>query len=685
MQVSFVIPAFNQLAFTQACLASLKSTLPPLAHEIILIDDGSTDGTRDFLRELPPPFVVLLNERNLGYAASNNRAARAAQGEFLALLNNDLVLQPGWLEPMLAAFSRSPRAGIVGNIQLDAESGEVDHTGIVYRDGGYPVHHREPLEAARARGDYAAFPGGVTAACCLVRREWFLRRGGFDEGYKNGFEDTDLCLRAREDGFLNLTATASVVHHHISRSPGRATHEYRNADRFLARWGPRTAALEREWTLAEARRHHAQRARRFFQPLLRRAGFGPSALRRQHRAALLAERRARELASRPVRVGIDLLRLGPGGAHGGIKPFLYAILAEIGRQRGALLNFAVFAEASLREELTSVLRPGDFVLEPAQNHYAVLQREPTGWRSSGRFAAGPTVAADAKIDVLYAPFGISPFMRSDLPCVSFIVDLLHRELPAALPIEEVNARHEAFERIARTATFIQCNSSYVVAGLVKHYPVHPARCFHVYNAVQNRLPLPSDPVPVPGLPEGPFFLYPANSWPHKNHETLLVAYRLYMQGAGTRAWPLVFTGHPDARMKLLEETANGLDLRDRVHFLGHLDPLPFATVWSRAGALVFPSLNEGFGIPLLEAMRFGVPILASNATSLPEVGADACLYVDGANPRAIADALRRLAIREGLRSDLVARGRARLNVFSLELEAGRLAHYLDSAARRQTP
>jgi glycosyltransferase involved in cell wall biosynthesis len=187
------------------------------------------------------------------------------------------------------------------------------------------------------------------------------------------------------------------------------------------------------------------------------------------------------------------------------------------------------------------------------------------------------------------------------------------------------------------------------------------------------------------MPEGPFFFYPANFWPHKNHETLLVAYRQYAHAAGSRAWPLIFTGQPDARMKLLEEMRDGLGLRSSVTFLGHLDDAAFAALWSRAGALVFLSLHEGFGIPLLEAMRFGVPILAANTTALPEVAGDAGLLVDPTDPRLIADALRRLAIREGLRDDLVTRGRVRLGAFSLELEAGRLAHFLDCAARKLTP
>jgi GT2 family glycosyltransferase/glycosyltransferase involved in cell wall biosynthesis len=686
VQVSFIIPVFNQLAFTQACLASLKATLPSsLVHEIILVDDASTDNSRDFLRELPPPHVVLLNERNLGYAASNNRAARIAQGEFIALLNNDLVLQPGWFEPMLAAFSQHPRAGLVGNIQLAADTGAVDHVGVVFRDGGYPVHLREPLALAQARGPYAEFPG-VTAACCMVRREWFLRVGGFDETYRNGFEDNDLALRAREDGFVNLVATQSVVRHHISRSPGRATHEYRNADRFLSRWGPRAEALEKEWAVTDARSRSAAAARRYFSPFLRRIGFGPTAVRRQHQAALNTERSAQLNATKPIRIGVDLLRMAPGGANGGVKPLVYSFLAEIGRQRGAAFNFAVFADPNLREELAPLLRPGDFLLEPTGDHLSISRRDASEWRSVGRISTSTDVAAHAQLDVLYAPFGVSRFMQPAVPSVSLIVDLLHRDLPAALPIEEVNFRHDWFTRATTEATYLQCISRHVVSRLGKHYGVHPARCFHTYIPAQNRLP-PTKPESVPpaGTPEGPFFFYPANFWPHKNHETLLVAYRQYAHAAGSRAWPLVFTGQPDARMKLLEELRGGLGLGSSVIFMGHLDDASFAAVWARAGALVFPSLHEGFGIPLLEAMRFGVPILTANTTSLPEVAGDACVFVDPTDPRLIADALRRLAIREGLREDLVTRGRVRLGAFSLQLEAGRLAHFLECAAKRKTP
>ena len=239
MQVSFIIPLYNCLPLTQAMLASLQATLPAgLAHEIILVDDGSTDGTREWLQTLSePPFRVLLNERNLGYAIANNRAAALARGEFLVLLNSDLVLQPGWFEPMLAAHhSLGPRAGPIGNVQRHATTGLVDHAGIFVTRTGKPEHVRAlppppfawltPVREVRA----------VTGACLLIARDLWRQLGGFDEGFVNGGEDIDLCFRARAAGRINAVALRSVIRHHVSASPGRKLRDEENSRRLVRRW-----------------------------------------------------------------------------------------------------------------------------------------------------------------------------------------------------------------------------------------------------------------------------------------------------------------------------------------------------------------------------------------------------------------------------------------------------------------
>ena len=250
MKVSFIIPLYNCLPLTQAMLASLRETLPPgLDCEIIFVDDGSTDGTRAWLKNLPAPCRTILHESNLGFAAACNRGAAAAAGEYLFFLNNDLVLQHRWLEPMLAAFARRPAAGLVGNVQVNAATGAVDHAGIFFNYKGKPEH-----ETARPFGHrvlpFAACRevAALTGACFAIRRPVWQQLGGFDEGFVNGSEDIDLCLRARALGLTHYVALHSVVRHHISASIGRKLRDEQNTYRLVLRWREPIAQLAaRDW------------------------------------------------------------------------------------------------------------------------------------------------------------------------------------------------------------------------------------------------------------------------------------------------------------------------------------------------------------------------------------------------------------------------------------------------------
>ncbi len=233
MRVSFIIPLYNCLPLSQAMLASLQATLPAkLDHEIILIDDVSTDNTREWLSTLTHPALrVLLNDRNLGYAATNNRAVSAATGTILVLLNNDLVLTPGWLEPMLAVHSSLPKPGAIGNIQRNATTGAIDHAGIYVTVKGKPEH-----DVTLPRSGDSKISPAVTGACLLIARDLWQQLGGFDEQFHNGAEDIDLCFRARKAGFTNAVALRSIIHHHVSSSPGRKENDEHNAYRFTLRW-----------------------------------------------------------------------------------------------------------------------------------------------------------------------------------------------------------------------------------------------------------------------------------------------------------------------------------------------------------------------------------------------------------------------------------------------------------------
>ncbi len=203
MKISFIVPLYNCLPLTQAMLASLRATVPSaLEHEVVFVDDGSTDGTREWLKGLPAPCRAVLNEKNLGFAGACNRGAAAARGEFLFFLNNDLILLPGWLEPMLAVFAAHADAGLVGNVQRNAATGAVDHAGLVFNAKGKPEHlTRRSLAAVRP-------VVAVTGACVAIRAATWRKLGGFDEGFINGCEDVDLGLRALESGLQKLRRPA---------------------------------------------------------------------------------------------------------------------------------------------------------------------------------------------------------------------------------------------------------------------------------------------------------------------------------------------------------------------------------------------------------------------------------------------------------------------------------------------
>lgn len=247
MQASFVIPLFNCLEHTRECWRTLRATLPAdLAHEIIFVDDGSTDGTREWLATLTPPCRAELNATNLGFAGACNRGAALARGELLFFLNNDLVLLPGWFEPLRELLAR-PDAGLVGNVQLNARTGALDHTGVCFDGKGKPTHERTRPLLARLRG-WRDVPA-TTGACCALRKTTWDRLGGFDEAFRNGGEDIDLCLRARAAELANRVSLRSVVRHHISASLGRKLRDEHNSRRLAIRWRADIARLAaRTWS-----------------------------------------------------------------------------------------------------------------------------------------------------------------------------------------------------------------------------------------------------------------------------------------------------------------------------------------------------------------------------------------------------------------------------------------------------
>ena len=241
MLVSFVIPLFNCLSLTRECVATLQKSLPAeLEYEIILVDDGSTDGTREWLSTLSGKFRIILNDSNLGYAKSNNRAAQMAQGSYLCLINNDLVFPSKWWQPLISLHQKlDKKAGAIGNIQRRVADRGIDHSGIVINAKGKPEHDQNWYPWPHQQRVVPA----VTGACLLIERNTFLADGGFDESFLNGGEDVDLCFRLSAKGLINAVALRSTILHHVSASPGRKRRDESNSYLLASKWRSQLTAL----------------------------------------------------------------------------------------------------------------------------------------------------------------------------------------------------------------------------------------------------------------------------------------------------------------------------------------------------------------------------------------------------------------------------------------------------------
>jgi glycosyltransferase involved in cell wall biosynthesis len=190
----------------------------------------------------------------------------------------------------------------------------------------------------------------------------------------------------------------------------------------------------------------------------------------------------------------------------------------------------------------------------------------------------------------------------------------------------------------------------------------------IYNAIDERFLGPADTTRMDLVRQRyqldhPFVLYVGNIKPHKNVDRLIDAF-----GRARRSGPddlkLIIIGDELSKYPVLRQAVHRHKLDKHVRFLGFQPHDTLAAFYRLARAFVFPSLYEGFGLPPLEAMACGTPVVTSNVSSLPEIAGGAALLVDPYDAEAIADGIRRAVNDDALRADLSARGRARARAFS---------------------
>jgi GT2 family glycosyltransferase/glycosyltransferase involved in cell wall biosynthesis len=264
-RVSIVIPVYNKIAYTSACLRSIAEHAGAIPFEVVVVDDGSSDETAQRLARIDGIRVVR-NIENLGFIGSCNAGAATAAGEHLLFLNNDTVVTAGWLEALVRCLEQAPQAGLVGARLVYPDGRLQEAGGIVFDDGsGWNYGRFEDPDDTRygfrREADYCS------GAAIAIRRELFERLGAFDRRYAPAYyEDTDLAFAVRAAGFkVYYEPAATVVHFEGITSgtdvaSGTKRYQVVNREKFLDKWKDALARQPAPGTpIARAATHRATR------------------------------------------------------------------------------------------------------------------------------------------------------------------------------------------------------------------------------------------------------------------------------------------------------------------------------------------------------------------------------------------------------------------------------------------
>ncbi len=614
-QINFAILTHNALEYTIKCLDSIQRHTP-FAHNIFIVDNASTDTTPEWLAQHTAKNLhYVLSSKNLGVPGGRNRLIcevlpHLDDNGFVIFLDNDMELFEGWHQPFMDLFSKHSRAGIAG---------AVGHTIIIHNE------RRELLPSPTETAVVDVASGGF---CCWISASALRSVGFFDENLGNFWhEDDDYCVRAIGCGFEVFAVPHAAVVHHGHKSgvaePGISVGGSPQNQRYLVEKWRRLGLVSENGRIVRK----------------------------------TLPRDPATLQTREIVVGVDA------------RTFYYtdSVTRGIGHYS---LNHLLHA-AQLRPDWKFVLYGESSEVPKALDRLMALPNvtlKPTEEYSRN------------DVDVLHIcdPMNFlggfdSPYriFRAEHSTVTFY-DLI----PMRLYFPTL---HESF-RTSYHQRLKQLNLSNAVALAISGYTkqdligsaVLPQERIEVIMAGLNqsatKAPITAERIAEVKARLGinkPFFLHVGALDPHKNFKTTLNAFLACSKSSRCQ---LVVVGQMEHYIKAYADHVKEHRIKNVV-FTGFIAREDLEALYADAIALMFMSMYEGFGFPVLEAMAHGCPVITTNVTSIPEVAGDAALLFHPEDVDGVSKGMMSLMSDEAKRAELREKGWSRARHFTWQVTA----------------
>lgn len=376
-----------------------------------------------------------------------------------------------------------------------------------------------------------------------------------------------------------------------------------------------------------------------------------------------------------MKIGIIAFGFIPGGT-GGTESYFRNLIS--GLQKYDKYNqYTLIVRKEYLDEARNMVFARNWTVMGLRTNYSAIGRVLRKLRIINNDIAEALASTINKInfDLVHFPMQtVYPYGLKAKKVLTFH-DMQEKHYPEFFSKEELSFRKHNYERSADESDRIITISNYTKNDIKEYYSAKDyAKCTTVYHGIRKYQETTSK---HKKKDDYKYFYYPAATWPHKNHERLIEAFaKVAKNYPGYR---LVLTGLQRQKSESINKLIKKLCIKDLVIIKGYLPYKDLQEVFNNAYALVFPSLFEGFGLPVLEAMSKGVPVLCSNTTSIPEVAGKAAIYFNPLKVKEITKAMEEIITDKKLRHNLVRKGLLQSSKFTIKnMIEGTLKVYKDA-------